>query len=454
MTTFTIVDGNSVATSGLTNAQIRAVRDGVLGATGILSQHLPDVPVTIEILLELRPLGNALATGGTTLSFSGTEGPGQEFWDLASVRELVEGREFAPNGITTDITMTIDVDDVRSGAFFFDPDPQARTAPIPREKFDFISVALHELLHGFGMLATVPGEPSNVDGDGPDLTAFDDNIDLINGERFFTGANAVAANGGQPVLFEPGLSSHIALPADGGINSILNAVVRAGERDTISDVEIGILQDLGMFAPPDMPTQRPGTPANDRFVGTSADEIFDGMARQDTVIFDLNRASTTVTLSGDTVVTSGPQGMDSLISIERLEFLDGTLVFDLSGSLLDYVYRVYSAAFARTPDEAGLRFWNDAANSGEFTAEELAVFFVESDEFAEKFGTNPTDDAFINGLYQNVLLRDADQEGFDFWKGVFETGEQGRDDMLVFFAESPENVERTMPDLDNGLFVL
>jgi len=46
------------------------------------------------------------------------------------------------------------------------------------------------------------------------------------------------------------------------------------------------------------------------------------------------------------------------------------------------------------------------------------------------------------------------QEGFDFWLDQFSSGAQDRADMLVFFAESPENIARNADNLDDGIFLL
>ena len=53
----------------------------------------------------------------------------------------------------------------------------------------------------------------------------------------------------------------------------------------------------------------------------------------------------------------------------------------------------------------------------------------------------------------NVLGRPPDQEGFDFWVWVMDVG-YSREQLLVFFAKSVENTEKTAPDLDDGVWVV
>jgi hypothetical protein len=114
-------------------------------------------------------------------------------------------------------------------------------------------------------------------------------------------------------------------------------------------------------------------------------------------------------------------------------------------------------------DLPGLNFWIDQRAAG-LNERGLAAAFLESDEFqesAEAFlggGVDLTDAnvrdpaAFSNAdyvtlLYENVLDREADQSGFEFWLGVLDTllagpqtAEDARERLLVSFAGSGENV--------------
>jgi len=144
---------------------------------------------------------------------------------------------------------------------------------------------------------------------------------------------------------------------------------------------------------------------------------------------------------------------DTLISVERLSLADGAYLYDLEGDDLPFVYRVYDAAFARTPDEPGLRFWAGQVASGNVDRNDLAQFFVDSGEFDRLFPSS-TDEEFIEALYLNALRREPDDEGEAFWLGVFESGTQTRADMLEFFANSPENVERNADNYDDGVWVI
>ncbi|MGF1554372.1 MAG: DUF4214 domain-containing protein [Paracoccaceae bacterium] len=99
-------------------------------------------------------------------------------------------------------------------------------------------------------------------------------------------------------------------------------------------------------------------------------------------------------------------------------------------------------------DFEGLNFWIDIREQG-FDELEVAQFFLESDEFENRNGDpfdidDPRyldDDAYVVALYNNVLDRDPDQAGFDFWSGVLASLGNDRARLLLEFAISEENRE-------------
>ncbi|MBL8584247.1 MAG: DUF4214 domain-containing protein [Rhizobiaceae bacterium] len=101
---------------------------------------------------------------------------------------------------------------------------------------------------------------------------------------------------------------------------------------------------------------------------------------------------------------------------------------------------LYEAALDRTPDIGGLNFWFDVFEGGQ-SFKDLAFQFLDNNEFQQKFGDVDTlsPEEFVNRLYQNVLGRDADASGAEFWTSKIE---QGADyaDVLLAFADSAENV--------------
>ncbi|WP_284180319.1 DUF4214 domain-containing protein [Rhabdaerophilum sp. SD176] len=186
---------------------------------------------------------------------------------------------------------------------------------------------------------------------------------------------------------------------------------------------------------------------------------YDGGAGIDTVSFlneiapfnalwSGNNANWQITLENGVIVING---YHRLSNVERLEFSDGTLALDTLGNA-GQVYRLYQAAFARTPDSAGLKH-NVGLVDGELSLQQMSAAFLVSAEFQQKYGTNVSDTAYINSLYRNVLGRDADQGGLDGWQARLNDGSWTRTTLLIGFSESPENIANVAPAIANGIWL-
>jgi len=202
-----------------------------------------------------------------------------------------------------------------------------------------------------------------------------------------------------------------------------------------------------------------GLGGDDLIVATAGEDLIDGGPGADRAVFDFARPLA-ATLETGRLVVPGPEGTTVLVSVERAAFDDGALLTDIESGNLGFAYRIYAAVFGRLPDEEGLRFWTgrlDAlAPEVGVAAAELAVAeaFVENPEFEARFGADASDAAYVEALYEQALGREADDAGFDFWLEAFAGDRQTRATMLAAFTESPENVDRTAPNLEDGPFVL
>jgi hypothetical protein len=132
--------------------------------------------------------------------------------------------------------------------------------------------------------------------------------------------------------------------------------------------------------------------------------------------------------------------VDTLTNVQQLKFSDATLVFDLQSSQDLLVYELYQAAYARTPDNAGFRYWAGFADANQSSALTLADAFLSAPEFTQKYGANSSNTTYVTELYTNVLGRAPDQAGLNFWIGQANSG-LARDQLLVDFATSTENVQ-------------
>ena len=101
------------------------------------------------------------------------------------------------------------------------------------------------------------------------------------------------------------------------------------------------------------------------------------------------------------------------------------------------IWRLYQAYFLRQPDAAGLDYWLEV--SAELSHIEVSQYFELSDEFTNRYGTL-SDSEFLGLIYANVLCRNPDGEGFEYWLDFLTTGQLTRAYMLVYFAESAEYI--------------
>lgn len=136
--------------------------------------------------------------------------------------------------------------------------------------------------------------------------------------------------------------------------------------------------------------------------------------------------------------------------LERLIFNDGR-AFALNDNLVEKAYRIYQAAFARQPDDAGLGYWTDVLDRGA-SLEGVALGFTESAEFFGRYGADPSNEDFVSALYVNVLGRQQDADGAAFWVGHLEAGRLQAHEVLAQFSESVENVRLLDGVLSQGVW--
>jgi hypothetical protein len=175
----------------------------------------------------------------------------------------------------------------------------------------------------------------------------------------------------------------------------------------------------------------------------------DGGAGTDTVVFTGAKADYTVTQIATGLEVASGGGVDVLTNVERLQFSDGAVAYDVDGNgNAGEAWRMYTAAFDRAPDGPGLGYWIKQLDH-HVTLRDLADSFIKSTEFAQLYGDNPSDAAFVARLYNNVLHRDYDQAGFNYWVDVLSHGE-ARANVLVNFSEGAENRAQVVGSIQHG----
>ena len=195
-----------------------------------------------------------------------------------------------------------------------------------------------------------------------------------------------------------------------------------------------------------------GGTGNDTFVGGGGSDSIDGGSNVDAILFTNKQLNYTVTLAeqGFSIKDNlGADGTVTEVNVEKLQFADKILTIEATASNnLAEAYRMYKAAFDRVPDYYGLGYWYNAMNKGE-TLNQVAVDFINSNEFKSLYGTNPSDQTFVTLLYQHVLGRTPDQSGYDFWINSLHTITRAQE--LAYFSESAENKADVIGIIANGI---
>lgn len=197
--------------------------------------------------------------------------------------------------------------------------------------------------------------------------------------------------------------------------------------------------------------QLTGTAGNDRLSNSADAALYDGKDGIDTFVVGAARAAFTVT-SGVKLTQTDTGTTDYVYNVERFQFSDGTLAFDIDGNA-GQAYRLYKAAFDRTPDAEGLGYWIAELDSGVTDLAHAALNFILSAEFQQLYGApgSVADESFVTLLYNNVLDRDPDAAGQAYWLAELGRG-FARERVLASFSESSENRAATESLVADGIW--
>lgn len=258
-------------------------------------------------------------------------------------------------------------------------------------------------------------------------------VDLIGGDNHFSSCNGMTSN------LEIARGVVIENLTTGGGDDVLigNAVANilisgAGNDQLRGDAGNDILR---------------GEAGNDELNGgTGFNRAIEQGGISDYQIRNLGDGRYTVT---DSVVTR--DGIDTVSQVQRILFNDRMAVGldTAAGEYSGEAYRLYKAAFDRTPDQSGLGYWINTLDKGAWLTS-VADSFVSSAEFTAMYGPDCTNDHFVKLLYNHVLHRDPDAQGQAYWLGQLDLG-LSRGNVLASFSESTENVAQVQPLILNGV---
>lgn len=199
-------------------------------------------------------------------------------------------------------------------------------------------------------------------------------------------------------------------------------------------------------------TDRSGDAQANTFYAMSGHELIDGGAGRDRfVALTMRDSATALRLDDQTVLVATSLTTAALTSVERVDFIDGTLAFDADGNA-GQAYRLYQAAFDRTPDRAGLTYQVSRLDTG-VALGDVAAGFAASPEFKAVYGAQPSTNQIVQTFYQNVLGRPGEASGIAFYENRLNSGDSVGN-VLASFAESPENKALVQPAIDDGIWLL
>ena len=105
------------------------------------------------------------------------------------------------------------------------------------------------------------------------------------------------------------------------------------------------------------------------------------------------------------------------------------------------VFRLYCSHLGRQPDRSGFEYWVGIAEDSS-TLAPLSDSFLVSAEYQATFG-DLEDSAFLDAVYDNVLGREPDDLGAQYWLRLLGPESTPRPSVMLAFSESPEFMAAT-----------
>jgi hypothetical protein len=213
--------------------------------------------------------------------------------------------------------------------------------------------------------------------------------------------------------------------------------------DTIANTENLLFDDRGAY-----PYSANGARGAAAVIDVS-DGTIDGGGGLDTLYLRGAHAEYTIAHTATGFNVTGKGVNEWVTNVERLRFADGFVGLDIQGDT-GMAYRIYQAAFNRTPDAGGLGFWINAMDKG-MGLEEVSANFIGSVEFQNTYG-GLNNAQFVTQIYQNVLHRAPDPGGLGFWQSQLDSGTWTRAVVLTGFSESSENQANVIGVIQDGTY--
>jgi hypothetical protein len=183
-----------------------------------------------------------------------------------------------------------------------------------------------------------------------------------------------------------------------------------------------------------------GFGGNDALYGGGGDDFIDGGDGIDTAVFVGARSAYSVRGNVSSMTVSGPEGFDQLVNVERLQFTDKKIAFDLgaaqpAGETVRLIGAAFGAGFIPQLTGSGIALF-DAG----FSMTQIAQAAINTSLFQSQAGS-PSNGAFVNAVYRNVTGHSPTTVELNALVGMLQGsgGTLTQADLLVVAANHPDN---------------
>ncbi len=139
------------------------------------------------------------------------------------------------------------------------------------------------------------------------------------------------------------------------------------------------------------------------------------------------------------------------MKVLKLFFTYFILLFSLSSFSFSYetkesavksfITTLYENILGREPDSEGIEYWEEALYSNSQTATEVTRYFFTSNELKRQ---NLSDEEFIRRVYLTLLNREPDKEGYEYWLSLLKEKKIPRLQLFYRFVFSDEFEKLTL----------
>jgi hypothetical protein len=169
-----------------------------------------------------------------------------------------------------------------------------------------------------------------------------------------------------------------------------------------------------------------GEDGNDTVFGGEGNDMLHGGSGNDKAIYSGSMADYIITRDeGYTYVAlrSNPNEVDTLINNESIQFADGTYTIEATTNQKQ-VATLYTQILGRQAEMGGFQYWAHVGSQGDLLGA-MAISFVQSEEYKNLSGKiwNSLDTAGkVEVLYEAILGRASDADGKAFWMHHIQNG--------------------------------